>query len=506
MTKRLVLLLSIFALAQAHAADQPQWGQGWGRNMVSAETGLPATFDPATGKNIKWSKKIGSNTHCPAVVASGRVLIGTNNERPHDPRHTGDRGVLLCLNEADGALLWQLVVPKLTDDKFKDWPRIGIVSPPTVEGDRVYVVTNRKEVVCLDLDGLADGNDGPFCDEGRFISPDDQPALDVGPLDADIIWTLDLVGEVGAYPHDSANTSIAIDGPLLYVNTSNGVDNTHVHIPAPEAPSLVALDKETGRVVAVDAELIGPRILHCSWASPSYGTVGGIKQLVFGGGDGVLYGFEPPRPSKEKGPVANLKKLWSFDVDPNAPKENVHEFRGNRQEGPSNITGMPVIYDGDVYLTCGGDVWQGKEECWLKRVSDGKEVWSYELGKHSCSTPSVVDGLVYTADCAGVIHCVDAETGKAVWTHDVGGIVWASTLVADGKVYIGTKKRGFVVLAAERNKRVLANVKLIRPMTATATAANGVLYVATDQTLYALKQGAKSARIPAAKATKGSRK
>ena len=28
------------------AADQPQWGQAWSRNMVSAERGLPAEFDP----------------------------------------------------------------------------------------------------------------------------------------------------------------------------------------------------------------------------------------------------------------------------------------------------------------------------------------------------------------------------------------------------------------------------------------------------------------------------
>ncbi len=119
--------------------------------MVSDETGLPDSFDPQTGRNVKWSVPLGTQSYGTPVVAGGKVLIGTNNGNPRDPRHQGDRGVLLCLNEADGSLAWQLVVPKLEGDIYLDWPESGICSPPTVEGDRVYLVTNRAEVVSLDL-------------------------------------------------------------------------------------------------------------------------------------------------------------------------------------------------------------------------------------------------------------------------------------------------------------------------------------------------------------------
>src|SRR5688500_16281589 len=130
-----VLLLTLLSITPLRSADRPQWGQAWSRNMVSAERGLPDSFDPATGKNIKWKAELGSQTYASPIVARGRVLIGTNNDRPRDPRHQGDRAVLLCLDERNGQLLWQLVVPKLSEDegdKFLDWAKSGFASEPTV--------------------------------------------------------------------------------------------------------------------------------------------------------------------------------------------------------------------------------------------------------------------------------------------------------------------------------------------------------------------------------------
>ena len=58
--------------------------------------------------------------------------------------------------------------------------------------------------------------------------------------------------------------------------------------------------------------------------------------------------------------------MWRFDCDPAAPKENVHSFQGNLQEGPSNIKGMPVFHNNRIYVTAGGDIWQGKKTACLK--------------------------------------------------------------------------------------------------------------------------------------------
>ena len=270
----LIFLLACMLAVQAHAGDRPQWGERHTRNMVSQETNLPESIDPAGG-NIKWSAPLGDNGYSSPVIAGGRVFVGANNCVPRDPRLQGDYAVLLCLDETDGHLVWQFPVPRIGGDRFLDWPEIGMCSPPTVENDRVYTVTNRYEVVCLDIAGQADGNDGPYLDEGRHMALDDAPAMEVTDIDADILWLTDMRTEVGMYPHDAAHASILLDGPYLYLNTCNGVDNTHEVIRKPDAPSLIAIEKATGRVVAQDGEHIGPHIFHSTWSSPALGEVGG---------------------------------------------------------------------------------------------------------------------------------------------------------------------------------------------------------------------------------------
>src|SRR5690349_18489356 len=100
-----VAVFLIWIPSIARAADQPQWGQKFSRNMVSDEKGLPDSFDPATGKNIRWQVELGDQSYATPIVAGGKVLIGTNNERPRDPKHRGDRGVLMCFDEKDGRFL-----------------------------------------------------------------------------------------------------------------------------------------------------------------------------------------------------------------------------------------------------------------------------------------------------------------------------------------------------------------------------------------------------------------
>ncbi len=498
LSPRPLILAAVLTSGVAPAADWPQWGQRFSRNMVSTERGLPDRFDPRTGENIKWVARLGTQTYSSPIVANGRVFIGTNNDRPRDPKHRGDRGVLLCLDEATGTLQWQLVVPKLTaepPDPYLDWPRAGHCSPPTVEGDRLYVVTNRYEVVCLDIDGMADGNDGPYLDEARHMAPPGSPPIAPGPTDADILWLFDLRAGAGIYPHDSAHASILVHGDFLYLNTCNGVDRTHRRIPSPDAPSLIVLDKRTGRLVAMDRERIGPRIVHSTWSSPSLGEVAGRTLIFFGGGNGICYAFEALRAPPPPGQVAALKKVWSFDCDPDAPTDDVHRYMGNRRISASNIKGMPVFHRGRVYVAAGGDIWWGKNQAWLKCIDASKtgditttgEIWSYPLNRHSCSTPAIADGLVFIADCGRTIHCLDADTGKPYWTHETGGPFWSSPLVADGKVYIGNRRGEFYVLAADRRKRILSLARLGSPIVSTAAAANGTLYVATMTRLYAIQ-------------------
>ncbi len=494
----LIILFATCVLSEpsrVSAADQTQWGQRHSRNMVSPEKGLPSEFDPETGRNIKWSVSLGRRAYVGPSIGSGKVLVGADNSTPRDPRHEGDLAVLLCLDEATGEMLWQLAVPRITGDIYLDWPRCGLCSIPTIEGDRAYVVTNRYEVICLDMRGMADGNDGIYQDEAEHMMPEGETPVPLSPKDADILWLFDMRTEVGMYPHDSAHTSILLDGDLLYLNTCNGVDNTHKRIRAPEAPSLIVLNKNTGELVAQDAERIGPRIFHSTWSSPAMGEIEGQKRVFFCGGDGICYAFEAVDAKATEGKeVLDLHRVWRYDGDPNAPKENVHEYLRNRREGPSNVKSMPVFHKNRIYLTLGGDIWWGKEKAWLKCVdatlqgdiTDEGTLWSFPLEKHSSSTPAIFQGLVFVADCGGNLYCLDAETGDLHWSHDLGRETWSSPLVADGKVYIGTRGGDFWVFQASPQKKLISSVDLGTQITSSPVAANGVLYVATLQRLYAI--------------------
>ncbi len=487
------------------AADRTQWQERFTRNGISDETGLVDTFDPATGKNIKWTAPLGSETWSTPVVAGGRVYMGTNNDppgsKPHDPRFKGDRGVLLCLDEKDGKLLWLLMVSKLGPDPYLDWPRAGIVSPPSVEGDRVYAITNRGEAVCLDAMGQGNGNDGPYKDEGVHLAignkggPNLEP-FEVTDIDADIIWIFDIPKQADTWPHDAAHSSILIDGDFLYINTSNGIDNKHRAINRPDGPSLIVLDKKTGRLLARDNEGIGKNIFHSTWSSPALGVVNGRRLIFFCGGDGIVYAFDAMKAVPAVGKVEMLKRVWRFDCDPTAPKENVQQYIRNREVSPSNIKGMPVFHKNRIYVAHGGDIWWGKHEAWLKCIDATKTgditesglIWSCDLSRHCCSTSSIKDGLLFITDCGRMIRCIDAETGKVYWSHEAKGDMWASTLVADGKVYVGTRRSEFLIFAASKEKRLISEIKLDSATAATPVAANGVLYVASMHKLYAIEE------------------
>src|SRR4029434_1398580 len=127
---------------------------------------------------------------------------------------------------------------------------------------------------------MANGNDGPFQDEAAHQTVAGQPSVDAGPLDADIIWAFDLPCGAGIWSHDAAHSSILIRGDHLYLNTGNGVDNSHVKIRRPDAPGLVVIDKKSGRLLARDDEHMSPRTFHCTWSAPSMARVNG-RDLIF---------------------------------------------------------------------------------------------------------------------------------------------------------------------------------------------------------------------------------
>ncbi len=440
------------------------WGGTPRRNMVSAAKNLPTTWDVQAMKNVKWKAELGSTSYGNPVVSGGKVFVGTNNASPRNPEIQGDKGVLMCFREADGQFLWQAVSDKLESGKENDWPEQGICSSPAVEGTRVYYVTSRGELVCLDTEGFLDGkNDGPYQAEVRK-----------GPTDADVIWKLDMMKELGVFQHNMANSSPVIWEDLVLVETSNGRSDNHEKVPSPSAPSFIAVNKNTGAVVWKDASP-GDRILHGQWSSPALGEVGGVMQAIFPGGDGWLYGFN----------ARTGEKIWRFDLN---PKDAV--WPKTRNDGIST----PVYADGMVLMAVGQDPESGEgighmyaiDPTKTGDITDSGRLWHFEKIRRSISTAAVADGLVYISDFSGFLHCLDAKTGKPYWSYDMLAAVWGSPLVADGKVYLGDEDGDVAVMQAGRELKKLAENTMGNAVYGTPVPANGVLYIMTRSTLYAL--------------------
>lgn len=501
---RAATILAILLAPAVQAGDWPMWGGTPSRNMISPGKGIPndvdsgkfipktETVDPRSTKNIRWVAKLGSQTYGSPVVAGGRVYVGTNNESPRDPSQEGDRGVLMCFDEKTGAFLWQLLIPKLGAGKVSDWEYVGLCSSPIIEGERGYVVSNRGEIVCFDVKGLANGNDGPFKDEAMYSSTDGTP-LQLTDQHADIIWVSDIRTELGIFPHNVSSCSPLILGDKLYVATSNGVDWSHLNIPAPFAPSLVALDKNTGEVIAEDTTGVSERVLHASWSSPALATVKSKPMIVWGGGDGIAFGFEPEPYTHAEGFPA-LREIFRYDANPPEYRfKDGDPIKYATYDGPSEIIGTVVVQGERAYMAIGQDPEHGDGVGMLSCIDlsgrgdlSGKAVWVNKSVGRTISTPSVDGDLIYQAEYNGDIHCIDAKTGKQVWVHQTNSRIWSSTLVADGKVYCGNEDGELVILKAGREKELIGTIDFFTPVYCSPVVANDVLYVTTQTHIFAV--------------------
>jgi len=505
----LLVAVGIVALASAtlRAADWPQWGGTSSKNMAADEKGLPESFTPGqkntktgvikmeTAKNVRWARKVCPSTYSTPVVAGGKVFLCGQG----DPG-----GVVACMDEKTGKLLWQ----------WRGGPsahNFGICSTPAVERDRLYLVNQGCVVMCLDVNGEADG-------------PNSRKAR--------VLWTFDMREAFKTEPADVHCGSVIIDGGLLYAPTSNGIDPlgerrhkmfVYTNKPgskrgriivddpdvyrtvSPNCPNVVVFEKETGRLVATDDAPIAQNLLKGQWSSFSAATIGGRRLVFYGGGDGQCYAFQSPA-EVPKQPV-KLKTVWSFDCNPAQYKEFgdlpmiVHYYRGDTRwggtlnendgtfAGMSEIIGTPVVYKNRIYVAIGRDSSMGRGRGALQCIDAAKtgditetgRIWTYQGLDRTPSTVSISDGLVYVADVAGRLHCVDAETGRGYWIHETNSQhLLGSTLVADGKVYMPTQK-GLFILAAGKEERLLNRVSVGAPIYSTPVAANGTLYIVSNK-------------------------
>jgi len=533
-----LLVLAPFVAAIASAADWNQWGGSPLRNNTPDAHDLPTEwetgeFDPDTGawkpetsRNIAWAAALGSQSYGNPVVAGGKAYVGTNNGGGWLKRYPAevDLGCLLAFDTKDGGFRWQDSSEKLPTGRVHDWPLQGICCAPLIEGDRLWYVTSRGEVKCLDTEGFRDSeNDGPFT--GEAVQAEDE---------ADVVWVLNMMKDLGVSQHNMCSCSVTSAGDFLFVVTGNGVDEGHINLPVADAPSFLCVDKRDGKVLWAD-NTPGANVLHGQWSSPAYAELGGAPQAIFGGGDGWVYSFDA------RGENGRSKLLWKFDCN---PKESKYTLGGRADR--NHVIGTPVIHEGLVYVGVGEDPEHGegvghlwcidptkrgdvsselavsltdpntplphrrnqaviKEQGEVARSNpasaavwhypghdaDGDGKLSFEETMHrTCGTVAIKDGLLFVADFSGLFHCVDVKTGKPFWTHDMLAAAWGSPLIADGKVYIGDEDGDISIFTLSREKDLLAEINMGNSVYSTPIAVGDTLYIANKSHLFAIREGA----------------
>ncbi|HEX3997988.1 MAG TPA: PQQ-binding-like beta-propeller repeat protein [Pirellulales bacterium] len=520
--------------SQIKSGDWNQWGGSSIRDNTPTGKNIPTdwnvgSFDDQTGawkkegaKNIRWAARLGSQSYGNPIVANGKVFIGTNNGSGYLKRYPPavDLGVLLCFNQDDGKFLWQDSSEKLPTGRVNDWPLQGICSTPLAEGRRLWYVTSRGEVKCLDVDK-------------RKAGTTDEPA---------VIWTLDMMKTLGVSQHNMAACSVTDAGDILFVNTGNGVDEAHIKLPSPFAPSFIAVDKNTGKVLWTD-NTPGKNVLHGQWSSPSWAVLGGVPQVIFGAGDGYVYSFLGTAENVDGHP----KLLWKFDCN---PKESKYVLGG--QSTRNHIIGTPVIYDGLVYVGVGEDPehGEGNGHFWCidptKRGDVSPElaynvkdlehpilhvnrnqavrtelgevarpnansaaVWHYagfdangdgkldftETMHRTIGTATIKNNLLFIADFSGVLHCLDAKTGKPHWAYDMLAACWGSACIVEDKVYIGNEDGSVFIFKLSPKMELLSKdsdgkpggISMGSAVYSTPIVADNVLYISNKNYLFAIQ-------------------
>jgi hypothetical protein len=383
-------------------------------------------------------------------------------------------------------------------------------SSPVVQDGKVWAVSSQAELLCLDLNGQADGNDGPFQGEAAYMTgPDDETLGELASTDADILWVYDMGQKLNVKLHDAYSGTPLLLGDQIWVSTSHAEGKHksptwrpryYEHGDRPPAPNIAVFDKNTGTLLAKD-DLEIPTVFHGQWSTPTAGKLGDRMQVFWGDGYGVLHAFDvPEKLDAAQGPVT-LKQSWQFDCNPKQYRERpdggYYAYDHHSPKGPAEIIATPVYHEGKLYIAIGRDfMYNDRKSQKGRAIGNGmlwcldpwapqadRVVWSTDKVQRSLSTVAIAEGILVAADTAGYLNAFEATNGKHLWTLDMEYQIWASSpIIADGKIYVSTDHRDLFTLALSREKHLLATSQ-VDSMLATPAVADGLIILPSQRSI-----------------------
>jgi len=423
-----IVLLSMAASA-LRAADWPQF-RGPRRDGVSRETGLLKEW-PKGGPSLVWSyTNLGVGYSGPAVVGD-RLYISAG-------RGDSEYALAFDLKNDDGKgikELWSVKIGPLFTWKGNNW-NIGPNATPTVDGDLLYALGGRGDLVCVEV---ASGKE-----RWRKNLPRDLGG-DVNPIGGGTEDPTPLGWGYAQAP--------LVDGAQL------------VCVPGGKKGLLAALDKKSGELLWQSHEVTE----QASYSSPLVVEVSRVKQYIQVTNGGIV------------GVAArDGKKLWSYRREP--AYDDV-------------VIATPLFHDDYVFATVGFQ--QGCDliklipraaEIEVEKVFSNKTVENRDGGL------VLVDGYIYGHSENQGWFCAEFQTGKIVWSvrNKLGR---GSVTCADGNLICCAEKGGVVALVEatpkgwnEKGRFTLPREsEMRRPSGGLWThpvVANGRLYIRDQELLY----------------------
>ncbi len=424
--------------------DWPQF-RGPGGSAVSADTGIPTTWDENT--NVVWRTKMPGKGASSPIVVGDKIFVTAYSGYGLDRDEPGKMEDLLhhamCLDLKTGKILWdrksRAALPDMEYSGFM--PLHGYASStPVSDGELVYFFFGKSGVYARSMDTGA------------------------------TVWSASV--GTGTNGWGSSN-SLLIYKNLLIVNAS--IENG----------SIVALDKKTGEKVWEADEM------PMSWSTPALvDAAGGKTELVVsvgvkrepgggrggrGGGDAVgkVWGLNP-----ETG-----EKLWWCDGIPDG-----------------YVCPTVLTHDGIAYIF-GGRKPSGMA---VKPGGKGDVTETHVLWRCDCGpkvpTPVYYNGTIYWITEQGLAQAVDAKTGEKAFTERIslsgaGEKLYASAVIVDGKFINPSREDGVVVLAVPEKAGETPEFKEIarnrfsddeRIFNATPVVVNGKLLLRSDTYVYCI--------------------